>query len=422
MKKLVFIFLLFFAGCFSYLGSNLLLSLMHYFTLLVSIISFLIFISKNKLTGITFCVFLYTFIYPIYASVQSSLIFGQPFYMGIGSLRYIMMFLFGYFLLINKYNYSYLLKQINCINVTVAAISVILILILGVSPSSIYAFEVTNNVLDTGGGGDTTIGVGGAEVRGVRFSACSTLMIISWIYYLIASLKCGGKKNWIPFIILMVYLLFVHKGRQPLAVLGVIYVIYLLKMYGISVKRMCMIVLPIIFLMILLIIDDNILFRFTTILDGEKSEDFSTLARIDEMKKIWPYIENNFLLGVGNLSAHFRNGGFQTFFGRQFYLSDLGIVAALATGGIVLVLIYCGIYTNLWKRTRYVQDFNTKMFMRYMIISFLLLLLFFCNDYLSPGGTIVFTLVFYPLYKKRYISKCISYPLRFIRRNKDVFV
>lgn len=421
MKNIVLIFLLYFVGVFAFLGSNMLLSVMHWLTLSISIISFVIFILKYKWSHVTFWIFCFTVIYPIYASIQSYYIFDQPVYMGIASLRYIWIILFGYFLLLINYDYRLLIKQINYINLFVASFSIVAILILGIDPSWIHSFEVSNNVLNTEGGSSESLGVGGVNIRGIRFAACSGFMFISIIYYTLSSLKLGGKKNWISFIILLVYILFVHKGRQPLAIIAAIYLIYFLKMKGISTKRLIMIASPFFAAALLLAIDENIFFRFTTILDGEKSDDFSTLARIWEVEQIMPFILDNFILGVGNLSAHFRNGGFQTFFGHQFYLADIGIVAVFATGGLMLVIIYLSIYTSLWNKTKYVNDKNCRIFMRYMLITFAILLIFFFYDVLCGDNSIKFALVFYPLFRQRNINRHIV-PQIYNRQNKYNFI
>lgn len=401
MKSVVFIFLLYFVGIFAFLGSNLLLTIMHYMTLLIGITSFIIFICKYRWSHVTFYIFLFTICMPIYASIQSYKIFGQPFFMGFVSLRYIWFIFFGYFLLLIKYDYRLLIKQINNINLFVAIFSIIAILILGISPGTIYSYEVSNNVLNVDAipTGESS-GVGGINIRGIRFSACSGFMFISLIYFLISSLKYGGKRNWISFIILITYILFVHKGRQPVALVGIVFVIYLLRMKGIPPKRVVLFVFPVVCAIFLIAFDETILYRFTTILDGEKSADFSTLARIREVEQIYPYILEYPILGVGNLSAHFGWGGFQTFFGPQFYLADIGAIAVFARGGIILALIYLGLYVSLYKKTKCIEDKNVKQFMRYMLLSYALLLTVMFSDILSSTATDQFALIFYPLFRK----------------------
>lgn len=422
MKTIILIFLLYFSDILAFCGSKLLLSFMHYATIAISLISFVLFISKYRWSHVTFFIFLFSIVYPIYGSIKGNIVFDQPVFMGLASLRYLYFILFGYFLLLINYDYRYLLKQINVINLFVAGISIIAILILGIEPSLINSFKVSNNVLGSAVNGSAGASmIGGGELRGIRFSGGSSLMFISLIYYLIASLKGGVKKNWLPLIVLMIYILFVHKGRQPAAIMASIYIIYYLKMRGLSPKRVIMTISPIIVLFIILSVDSNILLRFTTILDGEKSEDFSTLARIWELQQIFPYILDNILLGFGKLSAQFRHGGFQTFFGSKFYLSDLGIMATIATGGIMLVLIYIGLYVSIWKKSNCINDNNVKLYIRYMLITYALLLVCFFNDILCDDKTIQFALVFYPLFRQRNINKYFTMPLA-VKSRKEIFV
>lgn len=409
MKYIVLIFLLYFAEIFSFSGSTALISFMHFATLGVGICAFLTYILKYKWSYVTFFIFLLCFVYPIYAGIRSYVVFGQPIYLGVASLRYIMFILFGYFLILINYDYRLLIKQVNYINLSIATLSIIAILILHINPYSIMDMQVSTNEIIVSSGPDSDKGVGGVEIRGARFAICSMMMFASFVYYTLSSLKIGGKKNWIPFFIFVIYLLFVHKGRQPVAIIAVIYLLYFVKLKGLSNKKILMLIFPVLALIVLLAIDDSLLLRFTTILDGKNSQDFSTLARIWEVDSVMPYIEKNFFFGIGNLSPHFRNGGFQTFFGHQFYMSDIGIVAVLATGGLMLILIYAGFYISLWKSTKLVKDRNIQMYMRYMIITYAMLLIFFFNDYMIDGKSIMFALLFYPLFRRKEINKYFRY-------------
>lgn len=408
MKYIILIFLLYFADILRYVGNATILSLMHYATIGVGIFAFFTYILKYKWSYVTFFVFLFSFVYPIFAGIRSYEVFDQPVFLGIASLRYVMFILFGYMLILVKYDYRTLIKQINYINIFVAVFSIFAILILKIPPRVFLDMEVDTYFTDVAGG-DGSEGVGGANIRGVRLAICSTLMFISLIYYTLASLKVGGKKNWIPFIILIIYILFVHKGRQPVAILAIIYLIYFIKLKGLSNKKLLMIIFPIIAISVVLTLDDNLMTRFTTILAGNKSDDFSTLARIWEVDCVIPYIKDNFFFGIGNLSYHFRHGGFQRIFGLQFYMSDIGIFAVLTTGGLFLLMIYAGLYLSIWKNTARVKDNNIRMYMRYMLITFALLLVFFFNDMLSDSKSIQFALLFYPLFRRREINEYFKY-------------
>lgn len=70
--------------------------------------------------------------------------------------------------------------------------------------------------------------------------------------------KPAQKENYLPFFVLMVYLLFVNKGRQPVALLAIIYAIYYVRMKGISLKRLALGVLPLIGALVLLSFNDKL--------------------------------------------------------------------------------------------------------------------------------------------------------------------
>ena len=169
-------------------------------------------------------------------------------------------------------------------------------------------------------------------------------------------------------------------------------------MKGISLKRLALGVLPLIGALVLLSFNDKLVDSLIEATKWEKSSDSSTLARVNSVESVMPYIQQNLILGFGNLSVHFRDEGFHTFFGGAFYLADIGIWGILARGGLVLVLIYLGLYYNLYKKTSLVQDNDIRSYMRYMLLSFLILLVFLNNDTLYAEGCLRVALVFYPLF------------------------
>lgn len=256
---------------------------------------------------------------------------------------------------------------------------------------TIQEYLVTTNIVETVALEDL--------VKGLKLTVCSSLMIISYVFYLIRFVKKPAQKeNYLPFFVLMVYLLFVNKGRQPVALLAVIYAIYYVRMKGISLKRLALGVLPLIGALVLLSFNDKLVDSLIEATKWEKSSDSSTLARVNSVESVMPYIQQNLILGFGNLSVHFRDEGFHTFFGGAFYLADIGIWGTLARGGLVLVLIYLGLYYNLYKKTSLVQDKDIRSYMRYMLLSFLILLVFLNNDTLYAEGCLRVALVFYPLF------------------------
>lgn len=236
-------------------------------------------------------------------------------------------------------------------------------------------------------------------VKGFKLTVCSDLMVVSYVFYLLRFVKKpAAKENFLPLLVLMIYLLFVNKGRQPVALLAVIYAIYYIRMKGLSLKRLVLGILPLIGAFVLLSFNNKLVDSLVEATKWEKSSDFSTLARVNSIESVVPYIQQNPMFGFGNLSVHFRDEGFHTFFGGAFYLADIGIWGTLARGGIVLVLIYLGLYYSIYKKTALVRNNDIRSYMRYMLLSFLILLIVLNNDTLYAENCLCVALVFYPLF------------------------
>lgn len=256
---------------------------------------------------------------------------------------------------------------------------------------NVRQYLVTTNIVETVALEDM--------VKGLKLTVCSNLMIVSYVFYLFRFVKRPAEKeNFLPFLVLMIYLLFVNKGRQPVALLAVIYAIYYIRMKGLSLKRLVLGILPLIGAFVLFSFNDKFVDSLIEATKWEKSNDSSTLARVNSVESVIPYIKQNPIFGFGNLSVHFRDEGFHTFFGEAFYLADIGIWGTLARGGIILLLIYLGLYYNLYKKTSLVKNDGVRSYMRYMLLSFLILLVFLNNDTLFAEGCLRVALVFYPLF------------------------
>lgn len=393
MKYFIYILLLYFTGAFELFGSIPLLIGCHYLFLAIGLGAFIYQLLFRRNSIVTLFIGLYCILFPLYASYQSHIIFGQSYFMGIASLRYLSFILIGFFLYNIKYDYLLLLKQINKLNLFIAGASIIAFFVFGINHVSIQRFLVSTNAIEIVKTEDL--------VKGFKLTTCSQLMILSYIYYLICIIKYSvQKKYWIPFLILMCYLIFVHKGRQPLVLIAIIYAVYYIRMNGFTLKRVVLGILPVIALFIIVTYSEQL---FNSILESTKWEnsiDPSTLARISSIDAVSPYIRENPILGFGNLSSHFKDEGFHTFFGGQFYLGDIGIWGTLARGGIVLLLIYAGLYFSLYKKSREIKDGDIRSYMRYMLLTFLILLVLLNNDTLYSDGCLCIALLFYPLFGK----------------------
>lgn len=216
MKYLIYILLLYFIGALEFLRSTSLLVGCHYFFLVLALGAFIYYLVFKRISTVAVFAGLYCFVFPVYAALQSHEIFGQSFFMGFASLRYLWFILLGFFLYNIKYDYNLLLSQINKINITVAVISIVAFFFFGVNHVNVRQYLVTTNIVETVALEDM--------VKGLKLTVCSNLMIVSYVFYLFRFVKRPAEKeNFLPFLVLMIYLLFVNKGRQPVALLAVIY-------------------------------------------------------------------------------------------------------------------------------------------------------------------------------------------------------
>lgn len=380
--------LLYFLGVYSFFRSSTLLAVMHYAVLLL-ILSFYILVSPKK-TNFLIGPFLFCFIYPIIAAWQSSVIFGQSIFLGIASLRANFYFFFSFLLIAAAQDYKELIYFLNKFNICIAIISIILLYALGIDHIGINQYMANTNIIEV----ELTEDL----IRGKKLTFCSNLMMSSYIYYMISLLKYPKiRKNWLLFLILMFYLFFVNKSRQNQLIIVVIYAYYVLHMGRITKKKICAVIIPIFSLIVISLWDPDFLGKFTAILGGENSEDSSTLARIASINAMIPYIHENYLLGVGNLSSHFMEYGFQYYFGSTFYVSDLGIAGAFLKGGIMLMVIYFLIFLNLFIATKRILNAEVKEFMRYLLV-IMCLFLFTGYDVFCDSGSFIMATLFYPLF------------------------
>ena len=394
MKYFVYFSLLYFIGGLEFLGSTSLLTACHFFYLFICIGALGYHILCKQFSIITFFLCLYCFIFPIYASYQSNHIFGQPFLMGFASLRHLWFILFGLLLYNAKYNYNLLLKQINNINIIVAVVSFIALYLLGIDHVQVQSFMTSTDSIEIVKNEDL--------LKGSKLSVCSSLMMVSYLYYLLMIMQHPTKKKYLfPFIVLMIYILFVHKGRQPLAILAVVYAVYFMRMKGFTYRRLILAALPILGVVVLMASSHSVFDSMIQATKFEQSDDSSTLARVNSIASVIPYIQEYPWLGFGNLSAHYRDEGFHTYFGDTFYISDIGIWGTIACGGIILLLIYIGIYYHLYKQTGKINDPDIRMFMRYMIFALIIMLVVLCHDRLLGNGCIIVALLYYPLFGRK---------------------
>lgn len=391
-ELIVYVLILNYLDVFSFLGSTLLLQLLHYFTLAIGMLGFIRVCKRSKFNALTYFVLLFAFFYPFYSGVCAHNVFGQSYVMGWASMRYVWVILVGLYLYSINYDYSVLLSQINKVNLCIAIVFSILLYVFHVDQTIIQHWMTSTNAIEIEFGAD--------EVKGAKIGVCANLMIVTYVYYMLKCLNnLKNKKNILIFLVLMFYLLFVHKGRQPIAMLGVVYIVYFLSMKKLSAKKILYALLPFGAYMFLVAYNTTMIDSLLEAAAGANSIDSSTLARAVSVASVEPYIAKYPIFGFGNLSVHFGLDGFHTYFGNEFYLSDIGIYGAIARGGIVLVLIYLGLYVCAFIYSgRFQQPAFYKQFMRYMLLAQIVGLTVLMSDSLCDDGSLMFALLFYPFF------------------------
>lgn len=130
--------------------------------------------NSKRISAVATFIGLYCVIFPIYATFQSHGIFGQPYFMGFASLRYLWFILLGFFLYNIKYDYNLLLRQINRINIIVAVISIVAFFFFGVNHVNVQNYLVNTNALELVKSEDL--------VKGFKLTVCSDLMVVSYVF------------------------------------------------------------------------------------------------------------------------------------------------------------------------------------------------------------------------------------------------
>lgn len=402
-KYIVTWFILFYIKALEFIPIPLIINISEVLLLLICFFYAIRFVMSNGIHGITIPILLYAFFFPIYAGISANRVFGQPIYMGVLSLRYELYILFVFYLISIGAKYNEVLKIINKINIFVALFSIIAFFVFGQTSVSIMAWIHSTNSIDT------EFGESAFELKGEFLMICHSLMTISFIYYLDKLFHKHKPLDVLIFIVLIFYLLFVHKGRGPVLILGGIYLFEVMQIKS-KIRKLTLLLLPSFFLVVFLSLKPEIFQVFTEILKFQDTTDSSTGARVLSITEATNYIQENPIWGVGNLSAHFGDDGFHTFFPKSFYVTDIGILGSLMMGGIIVIIIYIFIFSYLIKNYKeYTGDCKTVL---KCYVAFFVIRMFTMGDPLILHVCLSFAFLYFPLIKpssykicKRAISK-----------------
>ncbi len=389
---IVSFFLLYYLEVFSFKGLETYSDLMHYILLGVCFGSAVVFAFVARFPKTTIPLYLFGVAFPLVAALQSSLVFGQSFFLGVASLRYEIYVFFALFLILIDYPFETMVRHVNILNLIIAVAAIIAFYFLKIDNVSITTFLVDNEVVDI------SLDENAFKMKGRFLTTCSNLMVFSYIYYMIQLLKKVTLKNAVCFAILMFYLLFVHKGRMPVAFLAIIFMLYYFRMKRLTPKKLLFSLIPVSILLFVILFGSSYLTRFSAIFQGLESQDFSTQMRLESLTSVLPYIAKHPFLGVGNLSWQYQYSGFQAIFGKGFFIADIGIFGSLFVGGLFLIAIYTWLYIRMRKNlgalrldTPYVA--YLMFLIDYYLIQFLLL-----GEPMMLANCMSFAIIYYPLF------------------------
>lgn len=346
------------------------------------------YIREGKASKIYLMLLLF-FLVPIYGSIQSFLIYGQPFIYGILTERVKIFGLVGLLMIILLENKSISLSQLKNQVLFWATLLLALLLILN--------FFVPNSVLI-----DYDFVIDSIS-KGFRIKFNQTLIVFLFFYSVI---KGRDSKNYILILlalVILVYFAFIYKARS-LTVSMLLSLVFYFILNQKAFKNISLLVIlssisVIIFLMVKLIIPEKLdlileLFysAFNVFLGGEIS-DASSLSRITQVDIALDGFKNHPLLGNGFLSTRWKDG-FQGLYGH-FFPSDIGWIGVLYLYGLVGLGIYLIPFIWTLKMSIVLKQNKVKISDHFIMASYYTILyLFFQNViagfFVKKVGIVVF--------------------------------
>lgn len=403
-KFYVLLVILYVTQLINFLHSEIIINAIFYSAVIIGFISMILcFISPYKnVSPVAYIIAVFALLLPLFCAWRSHVVFGQPIFYGIAKMRFMFILLFAFHLYYTNYPLKTLIKQINYVNILIAAASSV----------ALYVFKIDNVVAEQYFFSTYSVESEAVSdaIKGVKLTYCSYLIIVSTIYYLIKSVRHPNPKNISILLLFMFYTLFVHKGRQPLVAIGAVFMVHILanlnfRNIAIGIAALCSIAAVI-------ANDSSIINRYATILDGEYSMDTSILARLSEVEYVMPYIQKYPIAGFGQLSQHF-NDGFHGIFDKYFYLDDIGFIGTMAKGGIILLIMCVVFYYLCLKYTYLIKDDDTRSFIRGMLIA-LIVLSFIGSEALTNSPSMLIFLIYPMIYapvKKKFNESFLQFRL-----------
>lgn len=394
-KFFVLLVILYITQLINFLQSEFIINAILYSAIVVGFISAtLCFVSPYKnVSSVAYIILVFALLLPVISAWRSLVVFGQPMFYGIARMRYMFILLFAFHLYYTDYPFKTLMRQINAVNIVVAIGSIVLLYVFGVDNMVAEKYFFTVYTADTEAAADA--------IKGVKLTYCSQLVFISVIYYMTSCMQKLKVKEVLILALFIFYTLFVHKGRQPLVAYGIIFLVYIAT--HINTRNIVIGILTVGIIGFIIINDNSIIGRYTTILEGDYSTDNSALARFAEIEDVIPYIKQYPIGGFGNLSYHF-NDGFQGVFNDYFFIEDIGIIGVMAKGGIILIALCAMFYYLCFRYTFRINNDLHKAYITNMLI-ICIVLTFIGSDILTCTPAVlvflIYPMIYAPVKKKQ---------------------
>lgn len=354
-------------------------------------------VKREKLDFImAFYIFLIFFM-PIYSSLRSNSVFGQPIIYGVLVERTWVLIgvgiYFDYILRTKKYSIDSFEFAFLCL----AWFSLITfsLFYLFVTPD---ASAVDNSLIIN------------SEDRGVRFKFQGFFIMFGVLYYLVKHHKVGGLNNLFYCFLFILYVVFFEKSRTNMSY--IFFTIIIFYMFNTDLRVFFSKICKFICFMLLLfiVIDilnpsyiDTMLHLFSDMisaLGGIESTDSSSNARIlqfDSVINFFQAQDGSMLFGTGRISNQW-NDGYKSIF-DYFYPEDIGVIGGVFLYGIVgvLLLMFLSVFF-IFKEIRIV---NGDLFSSDFMLTIKYLLVMSLIKYLQSGlyfGPNIWLLILFILY------------------------
>lgn len=310
--------------------------------MLLTLIGFWYAIKKWRVSFDRFDIIVITlvFIFPLISAIQANILFSQPIYVGMLSMRGYGMLLFAYCLL-KTYKGQSFFETITKYQVFIMIIDTILLYGMNVDSNDIVTILPVDE--NTAFVKEQTVE---NSLRGARLVLGGGFTSLALAYWSVRYHLHRDKSTLKWILLTFFFVAFVTKGRTQLVTCMILFLLPLSSNMS-SKKFMKLCGIGILVVVILMFIP-SISSRFLVINDlfGDTQTtgtgDFSGVARLSEIMIAIPYILEHPLFGIGNISYHF-NDGFSNVLNGYLFVDDIGIFGMLLVGGI----FYCTLYYML---------------------------------------------------------------------------